>query len=54
MFVCSLFFVELTQPVGNGVVVVLCGAAPEPASFIHCADNRTLWRIAVKRDVAIG
>jgi cyclopropane-fatty-acyl-phospholipid synthase len=45
---------ELALRVGDGVPVVLRGAAPGPAASIHVADSRTLWRIAIKPDLAIG
>lgn len=45
---------ELALRVGDGVPVVLRGAAPEPAASIHVADSRTLWRIVIKPDLAIG
>ncbi|MGB2069529.1 MAG: class I SAM-dependent methyltransferase, partial [Candidatus Puniceispirillaceae bacterium] len=45
---------ELALRVGDGVPVVLRGAAPGPAASIHVADSRTLWRIVIKPDLAIG
>jgi cyclopropane-fatty-acyl-phospholipid synthase len=45
---------ELALRVGDGVPVVLRGAAPGPAASIHVGDSRTLWRIVIKPDLAIG
>ena len=48
--VCS----ELALRVGDGVPVVLRGVAHGPSASIHVADSRTLWRIVIKPDLAIG
>jgi cyclopropane-fatty-acyl-phospholipid synthase len=40
--------------VGDGVPVVLRGLAPGTAASTHVADSRTLWRIVIKPDLAIG
>ena len=45
---------ELALRVGDGVPVVLRGAAPRPATSIHVADSRTLRRIVIKSELAIG
>ena len=45
---------ELKLSVGDGTPAVMRGAAPGPAASIHLADSRTLWRIVIKPDLAIG
>ena len=45
---------ELASRVGCGVPVVLRDAAPGPAACIQVANSRTLWRIWIKPNLAIG
>ena len=45
---------ELKLSIGDGTPAVIRGTVPGPAASIHLADSRTLWRIVIKPDLAIG